>query len=83
MNSEYKIDYDMFSTLEIIKILQFMQLVESTKNKKVSKSLLLAKYKEYRSILNNKSLEKKYDRLLREKSGVSIYQVMKEIIEES
>lgn len=79
MQKEYKIDFDMFTTLEIIQILQFMQLVESTKIKKVDPNELKEKYITYRNILKNKVLEKKYDRMLYEKSQVSIYQVMKEM----
>lgn len=78
--NDYMIDYDMFSAEEIIKIISFMHLVEETKRKKINKELLISKYNEYRSILNNKSLEKQYDKMLLKKSGVSIYQVMKDII---
>ena len=45
-----------------------------------SKDLLKEKYNEYRSILNNKALEKQYDKMLYEKSKVSIYQTMKNIL---
>lgn len=74
---EYKIDYDMFNVMEIVKIIDFFRLIESTKKKKVSKTLLKEKYNEYRNIINNKALEKKYDRMLFEKSKVSIYEVVK------
>ena len=77
---EYKIDYDMFNVYEIIKIIDFFKLIESTKRKKVSKTLLKEKYNEYRNIINNKSLEKKYDKMLLEKSKVSIYEVVKDLI---
>lgn len=77
---EYKIDYDMFNVYEIVKIIDFFKLIESTKRKKVSKTLLKEKYNEYRNIINNKSLEKKYDKMLLEKSKVSIYEVVKDLI---
>jgi len=77
---EYKIDYDLFNVEEIIKIIEFFKLIESTKTKKVNKDLLIKKYNEYRSILNNKALEKKYDKMLYEKSNVSIYHTMKNYI---
>ncbi len=73
----YKIDYDMFTTMEIVKIIEFFRLIESTKTKKVKKELLVSKYREYQNIINNKALEKKYDKMLEEKSNVSIYNVMK------
>lgn len=78
---DYEIDYEMFSTLEIIKILEFFQLIEKTKDHKVNKVELIEKYREYKNILRNKSLEKQYDKMLYEKSGVSIYKVMKAIEE--
>ena len=79
--NDYLIDYDMFSVEEIVKIISFMKLVEETKRKKVNKELLKTKYNEYRTILNNKALEKQYDKMLFEKSGVSIYRVMQSIME--
>ena len=48
--------------------------------KVIKPEILLSKYREYQNIINNKSLEKKYDKMLFEKSKVSIYQVMKPII---
>ena len=42
-----------------------MKLIEDTRKKNVSKQLLIEKYNEYRTILNNKTLEKlKYENLL-------------------
>lgn len=79
--NDYIIDYDMFTVEEIVKIVTFMRLIEDTKRKKVSKELLKTKYNEYRSILNNKTLEKQYDKMLLKKSNVSIYETMKNILE--
>ena len=69
----YEIDYDMFTTIEIVKIIEFFRLVESTKTKKVNPKTLVTKYHEYQNILNNKSLEKKYDKMLQKKSNISIW----------
>ena len=55
-------------------------MIEKTKYQRVNKELLKEKYNEYRSILNNKALEKQYDKMLYEKSKVSIYQTMKNIL---
>lgn len=77
---DYLIDYDMFTVDEIIKIVSFMKLIEDNSRKKVNKQILVDKYNEYRSILNNKALEKQYDKMLLKKSNVSIYQTMKNII---
>ena len=81
MNTEYKIDYDLFQALEIIKIIEFFNLIEQTKRKKVSKQLLVEKYREYQNILRSKTLEKQYDKMLLKKSNVSIYETMKNILE--
>lgn len=78
--NDYLIDYDMFSVEEIVKIINFMRLVEDTKRKKVNKDLLVSKYNEYRNILNNKTLEKQYDKMLLKKSGVSIYETVKDYL---
>lgn len=80
MDKEYKIDYDMFTTLEVIKIMEFFQLIEKTKHQKIKKEILIEKYHEYQSILRNKALEKKYDKMLQNVSDVSIYKVMKEVL---
>lgn len=77
---EYKIDYDLFNVSEIMKIIAFFQLIEQTTSTRIDKQKLITKYKEYRNILNNKALEKKYDKMLYEKSHVSIYQTMKSLI---
>ena len=79
--NDYLIDYDMFSVDEIVKIISFMKLIEDTKRKKVNKQLIISKYNEYRTILNNKTLEKQYDKMLLKKSNVSIYETMKNILE--
>ena len=76
---EYIIDFDLFNAQEIIKIINFFILIEQTKTKRINKELLLSKYNEYRNILNNKTLEKKYDKMLHKKSKISIYQVMKDL----
>jgi uncharacterized protein YktA (UPF0223 family) len=80
---EYLIDYDMFSVEEIVKIVNFFKLIENiNKNKRYKKDDVIEKYNEYRNILNNKSLEKQYDKMMEKRSNVSIYQTMKMIIED-
>jgi uncharacterized protein YktA (UPF0223 family) len=76
---EYNIDYDMFSVEEIIKFISFFRLIEQTKIKKISRQVLTEQYRQYRSILNNIALEKKYDSMLLKKSGISIYRTMKNL----
>lgn len=79
---EYTIDYDMFSLEEVVKIISFFKTIENiNKNRKYKKDDVIEKYNEYRSILNNKSLEKQYDKMLEKRSKVSIYQTMKMVME--
>lgn len=77
MDANYTIDFEIFSTLEIIKIIEFFKLIEQTKTRNISGEILVQKYREYQNILNSKILEKKYDKMLYAKSKVSIYQVLK------
>lgn len=76
----YEIDYEMFNTMEIVKIIEFFRLIESTKHKKVKPYELVKKYREYQNILNNKSLEKQYDKMLQKKSNISIWDTVKPYI---
>lgn len=80
---EYKIDYELFSALEIIKIMEFFNLIVQTKTKSIDKKNLIEKYNEYRNILNNKTLEKQYDKMLFQAERVSIYKVVKSYNEKS
>ncbi len=81
MEKDYKIDFEMFETLEIVKIIDFFILVEQAQKKKVSKEKMIVCYREYQQILNNKTLEKKYDKMLYDKAEVSIYQTMKKYLD--
>lgn len=75
---EYKIDFDLFTTEEVVKIYAFFSLIESTKKRKVPTKILLEKYREYQAIIKNKALEKKYDKMVKEATQVSIYETMKQ-----
>ncbi|HHZ11947.1 MAG TPA: UPF0223 family protein [Acholeplasmataceae bacterium] len=78
-NKNYDIDFELFTVEEVVKIVGFFKLIEDAKTKRIDKDLLIRKYKEYRSIINSIALEKKYDRMLYEKSGVSIYHTIKNL----
>lgn len=73
------IDYDLFTTEEIVKIFNFYSLMERTKNQKVNKETILESYYEYKNIINNLSLEKKYDQNFFKITGISIYQTIKRL----
>ena len=77
MDEKYDIDYELFTVYEIVKIIEFFNMVEQTKTKKVKPDLLVSRYREYQKIINNKALEKQYDKMLQKKSNVSIYQTLK------
>ncbi|MDD3171155.1 MAG: UPF0223 family protein [Bacilli bacterium] len=81
MEQDYKIDYEMFTTIEITKIIDFFMLIEQTKYKKISKEKMISRYREYQKILNNKTLEKQYDKMLFDRIKISIYQTMKNYLE--
>lgn len=81
MEKDYEIDFDMFETIEIVKIIDFFVLIEQSYKKKISKQTMIDSYREYRQILNNKALEKKYDKMLYDKAKISIYQTMKKYLD--
>ena len=74
---DYIIDFDLYSAHEIIRIVSFFRMVEEA-NKHTTEALKQA-YKEYKKIVANISLEKKYDAMLYQKSKVSIYQTMRKL----
>ena len=79
LDETYEIDYDLFTVEEIIKIIQFYQLMGQYKNNKVSKQKIKEAYLEYKNIINNLSLEKRYNENFYQKNGISIYQTIKSI----
>lgn len=72
----YDIDYDIFTTEEIIKIINFYNLVVRYTKRKVSYQDLITSYNEYRNIINSIALEKKYNKSFFEKTGISIYNII-------
>lgn len=79
LDETYEIDYDLFTVEEIIKIIQFYQLMGQYKNNKVSKQKIKEAYLEYKNIINNLSLEKRYNENFYQKTDISIYQTIKSI----
>lgn len=78
---DFNIDYDMFTTEEIVAIYNFYKLViRCHKNPKWHQQIL-SEYEKYRNIINNKALEKKYDKNFCDKTKISIYQLIKQIKE--
>ena len=74
------IDYETFTTDEIIKIFDFFNLITMyVKVGKVKKSDLIAAYHTYRNVLNSISFEKRYNKMFEDKTGIKIYQTMREL----
>jgi len=82
---EFDIDYDIFTTDEIVKIYNFYGMVIKFNHgsKMYSKSQILEGYNEYRRIINSIMIEKRYDKKFEEKTGKSIYKTIKEIKEKN
>lgn len=78
---DFNIDYDMFTTDEIVKIYNFYKLVIKNHQNSKRKEEILNEYDAYRKIINNKALMKKYDRNFEQKTGISIYHLIKSLRE--
>ena len=80
IDSTYEIDYDLFTVDEIIKIIEFYHSMTKYVNHKVSKDVIKMRYLEYKNIIHNLSLEKKYNERFYKSTGISIYEEMKRIL---
>ncbi|MCM1259986.1 MAG: UPF0223 family protein [Prevotella sp.] len=80
IDSTYEIDYDLFTVDEIIKIIEFYHTMTKYVNHKVSKDIIKTRYLEYKNIIHNLSLEKKYNERFYKSTGISIYEEMKQIL---
>lgn len=74
-----KIDFELFTTEEIVSIFSFYNLMERNHKHPVKPDLLLNAYQTYRNIINSISLEKTYNKQFEEKTGISIYHVIKNL----
>ena len=72
----YPIDYDFFTPLEVVKLVEFYALIEDANEGKVNKDKLASSYKEFRKILNSISMEKQIDKEFQKLSGYSIYKTI-------
>ena len=72
----YPIDYDQFTTEEIITIVEFLSLVEEANKKHVDANVLSKKHQAFRSIVNSIAMEKKIDKAFEKVSGYSIYKTI-------
>ena len=73
---KYPIDYTLYSTEEVIELVEFLSLVEDANKGSVNEELLLKKYKTYINIINAKSTLKQIDADFFKASGYSIYKTI-------
>lgn len=79
MKDMYDVDLEMFSLEEVVQIMRFFSLFEKYIKNKHNPSELLEKYKAYQKTINNKSLEKQYDKMMTKKTGQSIFKTINAI----
>ncbi len=76
----YPIDYELFTSEEVGKIIEFLSLIEDANERKVDAIVLSKKHREFRNIINSKAMEKKIDREFQKVSGYSIYKTIKKYL---
>lgn len=76
-----KIDYELFTTEELVTIFSFFNLMERNNRRPQKAELILDAYQAYRNTINSIALEKKYNKQFEEKTGISIYHVVKKLKE--
>jgi len=73
----YPIDYDLYTTEEIIIIVDFLSWIEEASKRKVDPIILSKKHVDYRKVINSIAMEKQIDRDFEKASGISIYKTLK------
>lgn len=76
-----KIDFDLFNTEELVVIFSFFNTMEKNNKHPLKPQVVLDAYQAYRNTINNMSLEKKYNKQFEEKTGISVYHVIKKLKE--
>lgn len=75
----FDIDYDLFTTEEIVKIFNFFSLMMKNAKYPQKNNIIIEAYLVYKNTINNLSLEKKYNEMFFKQTGISIYQVINNI----
>lgn len=73
----FPIDYDFYEQDEVVILVEFLAMIEDANTGKVDKNVLLKKYNQFRSIVNNVAEEKTIDRDFEKLSGYSIFKTIK------
>ena len=77
MEVQYPISID-WSKEEVIKVVNFFQLIEQTYDKGVHKGELISSYHAFKDVVPSKSEEKQIFRQFDKETGFSTYHVVKE-----
>ena len=77
INVEYKIDYSLYTTEEIIDIIEFLNTLEMPQDN--NDETLLEKYTRFKNIINNQAEEKKIDQAFYKQTGISIYKTIQKL----
>lgn len=67
-----------WSTEEIVKVIDFFNLVEQAYESGVERQRLLEAYREFKQIVTSKSEEKQWDQFYMEETGCSSYRTMQQ-----
>lgn len=76
MTYTYPIDYELFTTEEIITIVEFLDLVEQANTGKVDPNVLSKKHQDYRKVINSIAIEKQIDKAFEKVSGFSVHKTI-------
>lgn len=77
MALNYPLNSD-WSTEEIVKVIDFFNLVEQAYETGVERQRLLEAYREFKQIVTSKSEEKQWDQFYMEETGCSSYRAMQQ-----
>lgn len=76
----FDIDYETFTTEEIVIIFDFFNMISRyAHGGKVNKKDLIQSYHRYRNTLNSIAFEKRYNKMFEDKTGIKIYQTMRDL----
>lgn len=78
MSYSYPLDYQTYSTDEIVKIIDFLDYLEENL-KHLDFKIFKMKYDVYRKTINSKSEEKRIDKEFEKLTGISIYRKAREL----
>ncbi len=76
MTYTYPIDYEQFTTEEIITIVEFLDLVEQANTGKVDPVVFSKKHQDYRKVVNSIAIKKQIDKAFQKVSGFSVHKTI-------